>query len=389
MRSICFITTRYPIEGYPINTFLEQLVAAIARTNEIECTVVAPYSVIHDRIKGKNYHPGKEYTKKYGGTTVKVYCPHFFMPTSRKLFGVNFAQLYLKSFFSVVKRAIEENEIKSDAFYGHFIYPAGLTSALIGKMHNIPAFFAYGESSMNCPKGVSLEEVRRILKTINGVVAVSSANKKVLVDNGIVPEEKIQVFPNAVDTKVFYPIDKYEARRSLGFSEKDFIVAFVGHFINRKGSRRLSNALDMVGGVKSIFIGKGPEEPDCDGILFKGQLNHAQINQYLNAADVFVLPTLAEGCCNAIIEAMACGLPIISSNLPFNDDILDDKNSFRIDPYSVDEIANAIRYLKDHPEESERMSVASLEKSKTLRIEERAKNILQFMRECSKKQIPL
>ena len=94
-----------------------------------------------------------------------------------------------------------------------------------------------------------------------------------------------------------------------------------------------------------------------------------------------MLPTLAEGCCNAIIEAMACGLPIISSDLQFNDDILNEKNSIRIDSNNIDQIADAIRYLKDNPKVRETMSAASLEKAKELDIKNRAKKIIQFIRE--------
>ena len=96
--------------------------------------------------------------------------------------------------------------------------------------------------------------------------------------------------------------------------------------------------------MKSIFIGSGEQTPEIDGILFCGKLPHDQIVHYLNAADVFVLPTLAEGCSNAIIEAMACGLPIISSDLPFNDDILDAENSIRVNSLDVESIAEAIRF---------------------------------------------
>lgn len=99
-------------------------------------------------------------------------------------------------------------------------------------------------------------------------------------------------------------------------------------------------------------------------------------------ADVFVLPTLAEGCCNAIIEAMACGLPIISSDLPFNDDILDDACSIRINPKSVNEIANAIQLLCGNPNLQNQMSKASLDKAASLTIENRAKKIVDFMNVC-------
>lgn len=63
---------------------------------------------------------------------------------------------------------------------------------------------------------------------------------------------------------------------------------------------------------------------------------------------MFCLPTLNEGCSNAIVEAIACGLPIISSNLPFNDDILDSSNALLVNPESVDDIASAIKQLMDN-----------------------------------------
>jgi glycosyltransferase involved in cell wall biosynthesis len=189
------------------------------------------------------------------------------------------------------------------------------------------------------------------------------------------------VIPNAVNDRLFYPMNKEEAREKLGFNQDDFIVAFTGSFTHRKGVLRLAEAVKKVGGVKTIYIGSGPLQPNGEDILFKGRLPHNEIVCYLNAADAFVLPTLAEGCCNAIIEAMACGLPIISSALPFNDEILDNNNSIRIDPYSVDDIARAIKHLKDNPNVRKKMSEASVSKSKSLTIRTRAMNVLNFISE--------
>ena len=88
-------------------------------------------------------------------------------------------------------------------------------------------------------------------------------------------------------------------------------------------------------------------QPDCEGILFKGKLPHEEIPLYLNTADVFVLPSLAEGCSNSIVEAMACGLPVISSDLSFNYDILNADNSILVNPNDVGEISAAIKKLMD------------------------------------------
>lgn len=94
---------------------------------------------------------------------------------------------------------------------------------------------------------------------------------------------------------------------------------------------------------------------------------------------MFCLPTLNEGCSNAIVEAIACGLPIISSNLPFNDDILDSSNALLVNPESVDDIASAIKQLMDNSDLRQKLAEGFKEKAKSLRIEFRAKKIIEFI----------
>ena len=132
--------------------------------------------------------------------------------------------------------------------------------------------------------------------------------------------------------------------------------------------------------VYSLFLGSGAEDPTCDNILFKGSVKHSDIPVYLNAADVFVLPTLHEGCCNAIVEAMACGLPIISSDLLFNQDICNEKNSILVDPMDVDAIRAAIVNLRDDADLRTSLSNGALKTSKDLTIDKRASRIVDFMK---------
>lgn len=119
--------------------------------------------------------------------------------------------------------------------------------------------------------------------------------------------------------------------------------------------------------------------PDIKNMLHCGTVPHEKVYMYLNASDVFVLPTLAEGLCNAILEALACGVPVISSDLPFNYDVLDDSCSILVNPKNKDEIYSAILRLKEDEELKKRLSEGALEKASKFSLKNRIAKILEFI----------
>jgi len=179
----------------------------------------------------------------------------------------------------------------------------------------------------------------------------------------------------------FRSLDKNDCRKKLGIGEDDFVISFVGAFIPRKGIDKLQTAVSRHPNWKCLLIGAGeiPVTLPADQVIFSGRIPHDQIPAYICASDVFALPTQAEGCCNAIVEAMGCGLPIVSSDRPFNDDILDNTNSIRIDPDSVDAIEEALVKLEQNRKLRESLAAGALHKVKNLSIANRAARIIDFM----------
>ena len=188
------------------------------------------------------------------------------------------------------------------------------------------------------------------------------------------------IAPNSVDMSLFFIRDKKECRQRLGLPENQFIVGFVGGFVERKGDKRLLSAINSLEGVYGAFAGRGDESPKGEKVVFCEALQHEEIPIFLNAVDVFCLPTQNEGSCNAIVEAAACAKPIISSNLPFNDDLLTDDNSIRIDPNSVDEIRRGIEVLYNDIDYCKKIGEAVYQDSRQFDIEIRAQKIVNFIK---------
>lgn len=383
LKKICIIADGYPSEHRVVNAFVETLVNEIIDQG-VECCVIAPQS-ISNYLKGVSPERCERYRFTSSGRQVKVYSPRYFSASTRKLGAINTAYITLFNFQQAAmhcfQQIIKSDQKNFDAIYGHFIYPSGITACAIGRKYGIPSFVAYGENTTYTIDYLGTDETRKRLTGINGVVSVSSENKRVLVANNIVAEQKIAVFPNAVNEIDFYKRDRAMLLEKYGMPKDAFIVAFVGRFLPVKGPDRLSAALNELNrkSVYSFFIGSGSLSPTCENILFQGTLPHDQLGEYLSMADIFVLPTLAEGCCNAIVEAMACGLPIISSNLPFNDDILNESNSIRIDSNDIQAITAAIQTLYDNEKLREKLSAGALETASKLRIDNRARGILAFL----------
>jgi len=374
---ILFLTMGYPSRDNPARLiFFKNLVDEIADQGN-QCVVIAPAR------KNKSYEARLPYCEKQItkiGNEVLVYYPKYFSVWLKARSARDpFRNLSVLNFFKSVEKTIVRNELTFDCVYSHFLWVSAMAAAWVGEKYHVPAFGAAGESTFEAFSGFEREEVIKYLNRLTGIVSVSSENRKILLNNGVLNKNRISVFPNAVDTSWFMPHDKNEARKKLGIPNDVFVAGFVGHFIERKGPLRVEKATKRAG-VNVIFAGKGDQKPKGDHILFCDKVEPKNMPVFLSAADVFVLPTQNEGCSNSIVEAMACGLPIISSKRSFNMDVLDSSCSILIDPDNINEISEAITKLKNDSTYREMLAKGALKKSASLTIEKRAVDILEWMK---------
>lgn len=180
---------------------------------------------------------------------------------------------------------------------------------------------------------------------VQGFIALDEATKRYLMERCGVPESKIRVIPVAVDPDLFKPMDRQEARTAFGLPLDGAIVLYVGKMTPVKNVPLLLEAFRNLREARLdamlLLAGSGPLEerwrrmakdrgiPD---VRFLGYVDRAQMPALMNAADVVALPSLSEVSPNVVREAIACGLPVVSTRVgDVPDYVKDDFNGYIVE----------------------------------------------------------
>ncbi len=268
----------------------------------------------------------------------------------------------------------------ADFYYGKFLFRGGEAALALGNRAGRPAFADLGESwSFLKLERRSRNDAMSILRDLSGVICVSPRLREEVIELGADPD-RVLFAPNDVDRSRFHRIDRLYARRRLGLPADRFIAAFTGHFVERKGPLRVLKALERLhSGVGGVFLGRGEQIPAGEHVLFAGAVPNGEMPLWLGAADVFVLPTLGEGNCNAINEAIAVGLPIISSDISDIRGQVQPSFGVLVDPTDIDAIASALDGLYRDEERRRSMAEAAYQSVHGTDVQGRAETILRFM----------
>lgn len=261
-----------------------------------------------------------------------------------------------------------------DSVLATFAYPHGLAAKYLAADLGIPyAIKVRGTDLHGLMPGTHRSKLTaEALRSASAIIAVSSNLARIAASLGA-PAARIHLLTNGIDADRFRIIERTDARKQLGLPAEGRIVLFVGSLLPVKGIDILLEAIGTTllrnphnvapppsgensqpgtATLRPLFAiaGKGPLQGLIEkhannapgSIRLLGQLAREEICLWMNAADVLALPSRNEGCPNVVLEALACGTPVVASKVGAVPDLLYDDSGILVEPVTPSALAHAI-----------------------------------------------
>jgi glycosyltransferase involved in cell wall biosynthesis len=166
------------------------------------------------------------------------------------------------------------------------------------------------------------------LKRIDKLIAVNDSAKDYYVQKNPHLKDNIIVIPVGIDIGLFRPLDRKKMRSIYDFAQNDVIILYIGRFSQEKGLDLLIRGFSLlkttIPNARLVLIGEGPMESklrkiindeNISDVTFMEPISHEEIPQVINSANVFALCSSYEGMPTVVLESLACGLPVVSTNV--------------------------------------------------------------------------
>lgn len=333
-KRLLIITPVYPDEDgtYQGGVFVKDQVD-ILRQHFQEVVVIAPI------LRSFGFLPEDSLCRDYQYENVRVYYPrsvYIPWPLYRR-FGLG--SLYYDARCSAVERLIKQEKIEFDLVHAHFVWPSADIGRHLKERYGVPVVVtAHGYDIYELPflNEIWGKRVTSVLNAADAIITVSRRNEECIKKLGVT--KPVYVIPNGFRSDLFYPRDQAECRRALGLPPDRKILLAVGNLVEVKGHRYLVEAMAEVvkerPDVLCVIVGSGPLKGKLEGqikslgleehVRLVGGKPHEEIPIWMNACDVFVLPSLRESFGIVQIEAMACGKPVVATRNGGSDDLFAD-----------------------------------------------------------------
>ncbi len=359
---VVLFTNAFPNSAEPQRgAFTVQIARAL--DDMVDLDIVAPLPLVPGWMAPRHPIAGVPAVEQIKGLV--VHHPRYLVIP--KIAGATHAATLALAALAVIRDIHRRRPI--DIVNSHWIYPDGVAAVWIGRRLGVPVCLtalgcdinAYPKMRLRKPQIVwalrhahGLSAVSRNLQ--DGMLALLQERPRRCGAKDSKHTFDIRVIPNGVDHHRFFPLPTIEARRRIGLDVQGPVVLTVGSQDEVKGTRYLVEAIAMlteIPKVRLVLVGEGPlrgrlerlgmELGIFDRLYFAGKRDHAEIPLWMNAADVFCLPSLREGHPNVVMEALACGIPVVASDVGAVSELLRPQTGIVVRPADSHALSQALR----------------------------------------------
>ena len=287
---------------------------------------------------------------------VEVHRPRYFSfpGVLKRIDGISMGLCSLRTAGRLVR------DLRLNVLDVHFAYPDGRAGAFLAPRLGLPMVLTLRGKEKRESKGELRGALTRAITVARRIITVSNDLRDLAVELGAHPS-RVHVVGNGIDVAKFSPIPRAQARAHLRLGHDWQILVSVGGLVKRKGFQRVIEVLPALlcrfPRLHFIIVG-GPGPEGDDSPEFKAQANEHgvtghvhflgpkppdQLFEVLSAADVFVLASSYEGWANVLLEAMACGIPVVATDVGGNAQVVSDERLGFVIPFGdTDALETAI-----------------------------------------------
>lgn len=282
--------------------------------------VISPVAYGMDRLRNFVH-------RDYQYDNVKVFFPHYL---NNPFFFFRGRSFWVTLEANAICSLIEREHLAFDMIHAHFTWPSGAVAAEIKKRYHVPLVITE-HTSTTFADAVRKRDVswKTALKAADAIIRVREGDTHLFEDLDV-PSEKVISIPNGFDHETFFPRSQVTCREKLNLPLDKKILLNVGNLYDPvKGHSIFIEAMSLIvpshEDVLGIIVGSGKLEPELraqiqklcleDHIRLVGSKPHTEIPYWMNACDLFVLPSLNEGNPTVMFEALGCGKPFIGTRV--------------------------------------------------------------------------
>ena len=300
-------------------------------------------------------------------------------------------------FHAIRDKAIKlHEEDPFDVIYARFFFPDGYAALRLSRVIGIPVVAVGAGNDVNVDPHLSRIVYRDFVRQANELDGIVASGRRAADNIDAVSNQKALVVHGVVDLEEFAPVsDKSHLRKELGLPLDKFVILYAGTYKVAKGLYELIEGVGRISRkiphVVLKICGYGREDNRMHRVIKQKGLDHAieivglvdphRMNEWMQAADMFVLPSYEEGMPNAVMEAMACGLPVVASavgGLP--DEVGDCEGAILIEPRSVDALEHAMLKIINGEQLRARMQIAARKRAEErFGVRRNAKMVLDYL----------